>query len=193
MPHGLLRSSDDLTGNIEERIKRERDAEKMLAQSERITIIPLVSMEKLEMAAGVFGPFSPMAPATVPLYVALFLRHALQCTIQPPEWLSIRYLQRAIENEEVAPEEFTPINMYIFENADVCLEICDITENISELKILLKRLKEVRLKKLLRGVEFIDTPVIGMNNLTFYEFRKIKEYIIPHLNIQKILNRPQNQ
>ncbi|KAI5190086.1 GINS complex subunit 2 [Nematocida minor] len=189
MAHGLLRSSDDLNGNIDKRIKREREAEIMLAQSERVTIVPRVHMDKLEMASGTFGPFFPMAPASVPLYVALFLRHSLLCSIQAPEWLSIGYLQRAIENEEISLDEFSPINMYIFENAEVSLESCDITENISEIKILIKKLKEIRLKKLLKGIEYIDTSVIGMNNLTFYEFRKIKEYIIPHLEIQKNLSK----
>lgn len=192
MSDGLLRSSDDINGNISKRIVREREAEAMLAQSERVTIIPQVRMDQLEMASGSFGPFFPMAPASVPLYVAIFLRHSLLCTIQAPEWLSIGYLERSIEREEISPDEFTEIHMHIFENAEVCLEICDIAENISEIKILLRRLTEIRLKKLLKGIEYIDTPVIGMNNLTFYEFRRIKEYIIPHLQIQKNLSKNPN-
>ncbi|OAG29808.1 GINS complex subunit 2 [Nematocida sp. ERTm5] len=187
MAYGLLRSSDEMVGSAEKRIKRERTAEAMLAQSERVIIVPLVSIDKLEMAIGTFGPFFPMTPATVPLYVALFLRHSLLCTIQPPDWLSIKYLQKTIDLEETSPDEFAPVSMYIFDNAETCLDSCDITENIGEIKILIKKLKELRIKKLLKGVEFIDTPVIGMNNLTFYEFRKIKEYILPHMAIQRDL------
>ncbi|EHY66495.1 GINS complex subunit 2 [Nematocida ausubeli] len=189
MAYGLLRSSDEITGNTEQRISREREAERMLAQSERVIIIPLVGMDKLEMAVGSFGPFFPMAPVSVPLYVALFLKHSLLCTIQPPEWLGVRYLQRAVEREEISVEEFSHISMYIFENAEVCLESCDITESVGEIKMLIKQLKEIRLKKLLKGIEFIDTSVIGMNNLTFYEFRKIKEYLIPHISMQKLLSK----
>lgn len=189
MPDGLLRRSDDINRTAEGRIRREKEAEIMIAQSERVIIIPYVQMDKLEMASGTFGPFSPMAPATVPLYVAIFLRHSRLCTIQAPEWLTVGYLQRSIEREKISQDEFTEIDMYIFENAEVCIEACDITDSIAEIRILLKQLEEIRLKKLLKGVEYIDTPMIGMNNLTFYEFRRIKEYIIPHLQIQKDLSK----
>ncbi|KAH9386177.1 GINS complex subunit 2 [Nematocida major] len=193
MSLGLLRSSDDLHGNAEFRIQREREAERMIAQGEMVTIIPAVHMEKLEMAVGTFGPFSPMAPCMVPLYVALFLRHSLLCTIQAPEWLSVQYLQRAIEREEETTGEFGAISMHLFENAETCLEACDVRENVSEVRILLKRLGEMRMKKLLKGVEYIDTPVIGMNNLTLYEFRRIKEYITPHLSMQKAFSKGLNK
>ncbi|KAI5180362.1 GINS complex subunit 2 [Nematocida sp. AWRm80] len=187
MHSGLSRFTDSFTGDASIRIRREKEANSMLAQQESITIIPIVSMSQLNMASGTYGPFYPMIPATVPLYIALFLKHSRQCTIQAPEWLSVKYLREILSREEESPEEFTPINMYLFDNAYICLTNCDISDNTSEIRLLLSQLKEIRLKKLLKGIQYIDTPTIGTNNLTFYEFRKIKEYLLPHLEIQKRL------
>lgn len=182
----LTRSGDGFGQRIDQRIGRDRETEQLLAQSQRVTITPQVHLAQAELIEGVFGPFHPMVPVVVPLYAALFLKRALVCTIHPPEWLSVQYLRHAVEQEEELPEEFGQIEMYLFENAELCLEHCAILEDISELRMLLKTLKELRMKKLLKGLEYIDTPIIGTNHLTFFEFRRIKEYLLPHLEIQKI-------
>lgn len=185
MGYNLSRIGDRFGENAERRIETEKEAEILLAQGQRIIITPLVQLDKIELMEEELGPFHPMVPIAVPLYVALLLKHSYYCTIQPPEYLSIKYLQNAIEEEEFSREEFSSIDMYIFENAYICLENCEIVEDISEIRMLIEKLKEVRLRKLLKGVEYIDTPVIGTNNLTFFEFRKIKEYILPHMEIQR--------
>lgn len=187
MGYNLSRIGDRFGDTSKQRIEREKEAEILLAQGQRVIVNPLIHIEQIELMESTLGPFYPMVPTAVPLYAALLLKHANCCTIYPPEYLSIRYLQRAIQEEEFSHEEFSAIDMYIFENAYACLENCEIVEDISEIRILLEKLKEIRLKKLLKGIEYIDTPVIGTNNLTFFEFRKIKEYILPHMEIQKSL------
>ncbi|KAI5184362.1 GINS complex subunit 2 [Nematocida homosporus] len=188
MGFSLLRNGLVLGGEGHEwRLSREREAEMMLAQGQLVTVVPLVGIERFELIEGPIGPLVPMAPAQVPLYAALLLKHSGQCVIQAPEWLSLSYLKRAVEREEELKDEFTETDMYLFENASVCLENCEIIEDIAEIRIQLKKLREVRMQKLLKGIEYIDTPIIGTNNLTFFEFRKIKEYLLPHLEIQKNL------
>ncbi|KAI5188640.1 GINS complex subunit 2 [Nematocida sp. AWRm77] len=190
MGWNLTRAGDVFGREIAARVKRDREAETLLAQTQKVTVTPLVYLDKAEMIEGTFGPFHPMVPAVVPFYVALFLKYALVCVIHPPEWLSVKYLKNAVEQEKELPDEFGEIEMYLFENAEACLTHCTILEDISEIRILIKELKELRMAKLLKGLEYIDTPIIGTNHLTFFEFRKIKEYILPHLEIEKIKDHP---
>ncbi|OAG29424.1 GINS complex subunit 2 [Nematocida displodere] len=184
----LSRAAESFAQNITGRVRREREGEMLLAQRQRVLITPLVSIGRLEMIEGSFGPFSPMVPATVPLYIALLLKHSSLCTVHLPDYLSTACLKRAVEKEEETEDEFGSIDMYTFENANVCLESCDSVESVSEIRVLLERLKEVRMNKLLKGFKDIDTSIIGVNRLTFYEFRRIKEYLIPHLQISRRLD-----
>lgn len=170
-----------------ERNKREKAAESILAQMQRVVITPLMEIESIHLIEGEIGPFFPMVPGSAPLYLAVLLKESMRCTIHPPDWLSISYLKRAIEREEELIEEFSAVDMYLFDNASVCLEHCEVPEDISEIKVLLRHLQEIRMNKLLKGVEYIDTFLIGTNNLTFHEFRRIKEYLLPHMAIQKHL------
>jgi GINS complex subunit 2 len=51
---------------------------------------------------GVFGPFRVSVPAVVPIWLAIMLRQQKKCTIQPPSWMSVKYLQQKLnEDQEV--------------------------------------------------------------------------------------------
>ncbi|KAI5171333.1 GINS complex subunit 2 [Nematocida sp. LUAm3] len=167
--------------------ERKKAAESILAQVQRVTIIPVVEIERIELIEGVIGPFFPMVPGSVPLYAAVLLKESMACSIHPPNWLSISYLKRAIEREEELIDEFSSIEMYLFDNAYICLEHCAVIEDTSEIRVLLKQLEEIRINKLLKGIEYIDTFLIGTNNLTFHEFRRIKEYLLPHMTTQRAI------
>lgn len=54
-----------------------------------IDILPLVSLDRVRLLSGTYGPFQPPAHATVPLWLAFSLRKKRKCVIVPPEWLSI--------------------------------------------------------------------------------------------------------
>jgi len=189
MPHGLALIGDVFGSSSERRIRRESEANALLAQSQQIGVAPLVKIEQIDLMEGSFGPFSPMVPAKVPLYVALMLKHSYLCEIETPEWLSTEYLKKAITREEESAEDLSEIEMYMFDNYEACLSSCELVESVSDIRVLVERLREIRMKKLLKGFEYIDTPIIGIKNITFFEFRKIKEYILPHLEIQKKLQK----
>lgn len=165
------------------------EADALLAQHKTVTIVPLCRIGRLSLVEGAFGEFDPLVPADVPLYVALLLKSSSLCTIRPPEWLSVAHLAGVLDREIEVEDEYQPLDMYIFENAEIYLAHCDTVESITELRLLLKKIREARLAKTLRGCEAVDSRVINISNMTFYEFRQIKEYLLPHMQMQRQIGR----
>lgn len=60
-----------------------------LAEDDTIDIVPLFSMSRVRLLAGIYGPFTPPSRATVPLWLALSLKRKNKCRIVPPEWLQV--------------------------------------------------------------------------------------------------------
>ena len=61
-----------------------------VASSETIVdILPLISLDRVRLLSGTYGPFQPPTRAQVPLWLAILLRKKRKCVIVPPEWLSI--------------------------------------------------------------------------------------------------------
>lgn len=64
------------------------DKNEFLAQDELITIIPNFKRENpLHLLSGDFGPFEPLTPISVPLWLALTLKKRKNCKIQIPVWM----------------------------------------------------------------------------------------------------------
>lgn len=171
----------------EREIARSKEADSMLAQMQKVIITPLLEIEALELMEGKYGPFKPMIPASVPLYVALFFKRTRLCTIQAPAWIEVGHLKNLVEKEEEATEDFVEVDKYLFDNAEIFLEHCEGLREVPEIRLQLKQLEEARMRKLLRGMKEIDSDILSVPNLTFYEFRRIKEYLLPHLEMRKIL------
>ena len=61
-----------------------------VASSETLVdILPLVSLDRVRLLSGTYGPFHPPAHAVVPLWLAISLRKKRKCVIVPPEWLTV--------------------------------------------------------------------------------------------------------
>jgi len=54
-----------------------------------ISILPLISLDRVRLLSGTYGPFQPPAHAEVPLWLAISLRKKRKCVVIPPEWLSV--------------------------------------------------------------------------------------------------------
>lgn len=54
-----------------------------------VDIIPLVSLDRVRLLTGTYGPFRPPAQAQVPLWLAISLRKKRKCVVVPPAWLSV--------------------------------------------------------------------------------------------------------
>lgn len=188
MSGSLSRNETRGAGLEEEReIARAKEADSMLAQMQKVIITPLLQIDALELIEGKYGPFKPMVPASIPLYVALFFKRIRLCTIHAPAWIEAGHLKNLVEKEEEATEDFVEVDKYLFDNAEIFLEHCEGLRDVPEIRLQLKQLEEARMRKLLKGVKEIDSDILSVPNLTFYEFRRIKEYLLPHLGMRKLL------
>lgn len=57
----------------------------------------------LQLISGTFGPFYPGIPARVPLWVAIRYKEDQLCSVVPPHWMRLDYLQDKVA-EEMAPD-----------------------------------------------------------------------------------------
>jgi GINS complex subunit 2 len=60
-----------------------------IAQDEPITILPTFQSDEMEFVSGTFGPFEPLVPVVVPLWLGVTLRKNKMCKISPPSWMSL--------------------------------------------------------------------------------------------------------
>ncbi len=60
-----------------------------IAQDELISIIPNFRSNSLEFISGSYGPFVPLTPIAVPLWLASALKKNKRCSISPPAWLQL--------------------------------------------------------------------------------------------------------
>lgn len=54
-----------------------------------VDILPLISLDRVRLLSGTYGPFQPPTHAQVPLWLAVSLRKKRKCVIIPPAWLSV--------------------------------------------------------------------------------------------------------
>lgn len=64
------------------------------AQHEHIRIVPLIKLPQLNFIQGTYGPFQPPREATVPLWLAMYMRKSNQCRVLPPPWMTAGMLLR---------------------------------------------------------------------------------------------------
>lgn len=59
-----------------------------IAQEEKVQIVPNFSSGRIAMLTGECGPFEPLTPVEVPLWVACQFKKMKKCSITPPEWMT---------------------------------------------------------------------------------------------------------
>lgn len=60
-----------------------------MSQNELINIIPNFSSPSLNFISGNYGPFQPLIPIQLPLWIALELKKNKKCKIETPYWMEI--------------------------------------------------------------------------------------------------------
>jgi GINS complex subunit 2 len=63
------------------------------AEDELITVIPKVSLPKMQFIHGNEGPFESGYPVQICLWLALSLKQSNKVSIQPPEWLRVETIR----------------------------------------------------------------------------------------------------
>ena len=100
------------------------------AENELIQITPNFKEQQFEFSSGTFGPFRPMKPVTVPLWLAVYLKQRNKCSVQIPSWLDYDYLVKVKMEEKELTDTFSDqLPYYYFEIAQLLLNHCSIEFN----------------------------------------------------------------
>jgi GINS complex subunit 2 len=96
---------------IEEEMKISANELEYLAEYVEVEIVPrfqfntIKLLQKCNNASGEYGPFMPLRPVIVPLWLALQLKQQRLCSISAPSWMSIAKLEETLENERQSREK----------------------------------------------------------------------------------------
>ncbi|KAJ2701502.1 DNA replication protein psf2 [Coemansia spiralis] len=146
-----------------------------LAQCERVAIVPLHRMERLELITGTVGPFRPPQKVLVPLWLAVTLKRTSRCRIVAPDWLRYEHL-RALCREEDQPDSlFTRLPRHYIEIAHVLLANAeDDIVDAQGIRRLLQDLREARQSKTREGLKMLNSLQLQMDNLSAAEINEIR-------------------
>ena len=96
---------------VEEEMKISANELEYLAENEEVEIVPRFQFDSIKLlqrnprsANGHFGPFLPLRPVIVPLWLALQLKQQRLCSISPPSWMSMAKLQETLDEERKSRE-----------------------------------------------------------------------------------------
>ncbi|KAL1917304.1 uncharacterized protein VTP21DRAFT_4960 [Calcarisporiella thermophila] len=146
-----------------------------LAENELIDILPSYKMDPLHLICGTYGPFQPPKRTQVPLWLALTLKKHQKCSIIPPEWLTIEYLEKTLEEEREHSDRFSEMPYRYMETAHLLLESAtDDIQDVNEIRALLKDLREARQVKVREGMLALEPTYIQMDNLSLMEINEIR-------------------
>jgi hypothetical protein len=80
--------SEALSGlRLDSEMKMTATELEFLAEDELVDVVPRFKFDALNLIGGTFGPFQPMVPTRVPLWLAMQLVQRNLGKIQPPGWL----------------------------------------------------------------------------------------------------------
>lgn len=144
--------------------------------STSITIIPLTSIDRVRLLSGIYGPFRPPNPTSVPLWVALHLKKRRKCIIVPPSWLTVELLTETLKTETTSPT-FSPLPHYwVGVSSTLLASASDDIPNSNRIRALLKDIREARQAKILAGVGMINSVHLQMHNISAHEVAEIRGF-----------------
>ncbi|XP_065914168.1 DNA replication complex GINS protein PSF2-like [Dysidea avara] len=152
-----------------------------LAENLPISISPNFSANEIFLISGDFGPFNPLQPVNVPLWLGINLKQRQKCRINPPEWLSVEQLDQ-LKSDEATSDLFTSLpSKHFFEMANLLLtNASDDIPDCDQVRMLVKDLADIRAAKLRRGIdEMISQQQIyaTVTNLTSLEIINIRPFL----------------
>ncbi|WFD31062.1 DNA replication protein psf2 [Malassezia sp. CBS 17886] len=154
-----------------------------------VRILPLVSIDRVRLLSGTYGPFRPPAHTEVPLWLALSLRKKRKCVVIPPEWISVDVLSEYVR-QETSMLPFAPLPLHFVAISKLLLEqyawgwhtfTCRAAEDIpssSRVRALLKGLLETRQSKIMAGLEMLNPAHVElqMTNISSLEIAGLRPF-----------------
>lgn len=93
-----------------------------MAQDALISIIPSFESPPMTFLSGEFGPFEPLTPVEVPLWLAVAFKKNRMCKITPPTWMEKEMLTKILTNEKTNERTFETLPYHYLE---VAFEVLD--------------------------------------------------------------------
>ncbi|CAE6435599.1 unnamed protein product [Rhizoctonia solani] len=155
-----------------------------IASEELVWIVPTISMERIRLMSGVYGPFRPPARAKIPLWFAANLRLKRKCYIVPPDWLNVEHLQEKLR-EETTQDSFSKMPFRYLEISKILLDVAyeDITSS-DRVRNLLKDIREARQAKLRAGLKDLDHLQLSFPNICAMEINELRPFFIKAMEIK---------
>ncbi|WFD35048.1 DNA replication protein psf2 [Malassezia cuniculi] len=141
-----------------------------------VSILPLVSIDRVRLLSGTYGPFRPPSHAEVPLWLAIHLRRRQKCVIIPPDWLSVEQLTNYV-HQESGSAAFAPVPLHYMAVSKMLLEhAADDIPSAPKVRALLKDLREIRQSKVLAGLAALNDTHIEMTNISSLEIAELRPF-----------------
>ncbi|CAO3698256.1 unnamed protein product [Rhizopus stolonifer] len=122
------------------------------------------------------------------VWMALLLKRENKCNIVCPEWLTEEFLKQRQEEEETNAE-FSKLPFHYMELAQLLIDTAsDDIPNVSQIRGLLKNLRETRQTKARLGLDYLDDKYLGMNNLSLMEVNEIRPFFTKAFESMRRLN-----
>ncbi|CAE6474657.1 unnamed protein product [Rhizoctonia solani] len=162
-----------------------------IASEELVSIVPTVSMERIRLMSGVYGPFRPPARVKIPLWFAASLKLKRKCYIVPPDWLNVEWLQEKLK-EETTQDSFSKMPFRYLEISKILLDVAyeDITSS-EKVRNLLKDIREARQAKLRAGLKDLDHLQLSFPNICAMEINELRPFFIKAMEVKgKLFGAP---
>ncbi|CAE6365566.1 DNA replication complex GINS protein PSF2 [Cryptococcus neoformans var, neoformans B-3501A] [Rhizoctonia solani] len=155
-----------------------------IASEELVSIVPTVSMERIRLMSGVYGPFRPPARTKIPLWFAANLKLKRKCHIVPPDWLNVEWLEEKLK-EETKQDNFSQMPFRYLEISKILLDVAfeDITSS-EKVRNLLKDIREARQAKFRAGLKDLDHLELSFPNVCAMEINELRPFFIKAMEVK---------
>lgn len=143
-------------------------------------------IEELHLVSGVVGPFYPQIPATVPLWLAVYLKKRNKCRLKAPDWLSRMKLEDLLQEEkQLGGDAFAVLpSPYFVEIATFLLEFGkESLAEVERVRLLIDSIIDLRKAKVMDGLSTLEgaTVMVSLNNLTSCELNVLRPFMLKSL------------
>eukprot|EP00823_Brevimastigomonas_motovehiculus_P003744 TRINITY_DN2328_c0_g1_i1.p1 TRINITY_DN2328_c0_g1~~TRINITY_DN2328_c0_g1_i1.p1 ORF type:complete len:203 (-),score=44.75 TRINITY_DN2328_c0_g1_i1:507-1115(-) len=169
-----------------------------LAEDDDIHIIPSFSCPPIHFIKGDVGPFRAGVQIVVPFWLAIQMRQAKKCAIQPPEWMDIDALKNSLKGEKSDDQKFSPLPYHYIEIGHLLLKFAkEDIPNAGQVDRILHDIKLARQQKttlLMQSVKQGDLVFQSkLTGLAAMELNTIKPFFLRALdNLTKLTQLAQN-
>eukprot|EP00033_Pygsuia_biforma_P002970 GCRY01003271.1.p1 GENE.GCRY01003271.1~~GCRY01003271.1.p1 ORF type:complete len:229 (+),score=8.25 GCRY01003271.1:122-808(+) len=162
-----------------------------LGEESLLRIIPKFNLPSLQLISCELGPFKAGRPIQVPMWIAFQLKKQGRCSIIPPNWLSVDYLETVLEADKNNKGLFQNLPFHYIEISHLFLSYAqDDLNNHTRIFALIEDIMAVRKAKLRNGLLTLneEAPAVMLNNLSRMELNLTRPFLVKTLELFSALS-----